>query len=240
MSNWSLPNLLAQLHKDVEGRLQTARQAIAHPTSKGDASEAVWLDLLKTYLPARYSVEKAHVVDSNGAFSEQIDLVVFDRQYSPLIFRFEGEMVIPAEGVYAVFEAKQSINAARVGYAQDKVRGVRQLHRTSLPIPHAGGTYPPRDPPHIFGGILTLDSEWTPALGEALLTALRSASAESRLDLGCVASHGTFAALEDDYSIDLKAKAATRFLLDLMARLQSSATAPMLDISAYARWLDKE
>ena len=69
-------------------------------------SEAVWLELLNSYLPTRYQAAKAVVVDSEGAFSDQIDVVVFDRQYSPFIFRFEGQTVIPAESVYAVFEAK--------------------------------------------------------------------------------------------------------------------------------------
>ena len=44
-------------------------------------------------------------------FSEQIDVVVFDRQYSPFIFNYEGQTIIPAESVYAVFEAKQTVNA---------------------------------------------------------------------------------------------------------------------------------
>mgnify|MGYP001793163375 FL=1 len=78
----------------------------------------MWRELLETYLPRRYQVETAHIVDSNDVFSDQIDVVVFDRQYSPLMFHFEGQKVIPAESVYAVFESKQSINADLVAYAQ--------------------------------------------------------------------------------------------------------------------------
>jgi hypothetical protein len=33
-------------------------------------------------------------------------------------------------------------------------------------------------------------------------------------------------------------RAATRFLLNLIARLQASATVPMIDVGAYAAWLD--
>ena len=51
------------------------------------------------------------MVDSEGAFSQQIDVVIFDRQYTPFIAHFEGQKVIPAESVYGVFEAKQLINA---------------------------------------------------------------------------------------------------------------------------------
>ena len=144
MTAWSLPQLLAGLHDDIEQRLATARKSFGHPGTKGDASERVWLQLLQTYLPGRYQAETAHVVDSRGAFSDQIDVVVFDRQYSPFIFNFEGQIIIPAESVYAAFEAKQAINAAQVEYAQGKVASVRRLHRTSLPIPHAGGTYDPK------------------------------------------------------------------------------------------------
>ena len=144
MSSWSLPVLLASLHDDIQHRLQTTRKSFGHPDAKGDASEAVWLELLKTYLPERYRADKAYVVDSKGAFSDQIDVVVYDRQYSPFIFHYQGETIVPAESVYAIFEAKQTINANYVTYARKKVASVRTLHRTSLPIPHAGGTYPPK------------------------------------------------------------------------------------------------
>ena len=69
MSTWSLSTLLAGLHLDIERRLATARQTLAHPGAKGDASEHVWLELLQTYLPRRYHAETAHVVDSKGVFT---------------------------------------------------------------------------------------------------------------------------------------------------------------------------
>ena len=127
MTAWSPPTLLAGLHDEIERRLATARAAFGHPGVKGDASEHVWLELLQTYLPLRYRAEKAHVVDSNGDFSEQIDVVIFDRQYSPFIFTYEGQLIVPAESVYAAFEAKQTIDASAwpgsAGLLSDWARG---------------------------------------------------------------------------------------------------------------------
>jgi hypothetical protein len=161
-----------------------------------------------------------------------------DRQYSPFIFNFEGRTIIPAESVYGAFEAKQSINAEQVNYAQKKIASVRRLHRTSLPIPHAGGTYPAKPPAHILGGLLTFESEWTPPLGQALTEALGKGVPDERLDLGCVAAHGMFGCDEKQcYTITPQGKPATVFLFELIARLQSTATVPMIDIRAYARWL---
>jgi len=192
MTDWSLSILLGDLYDDIERRLATARRAFAHPGTKGDASEGVWLELLDIYLPNRYQAIKGHVVDSNGKFSEQIDVLVFDRQYSPFIFRFQGQTIIPAESVYAAFEAKQSISAAEVEYAQKKIATVRHLHRTSLPIPTAMGTLAPKPLHRIVGGLLTFESGWQPPLGKPLMDALTVSDESLRLDLGCVAAHGVF------------------------------------------------
>jgi hypothetical protein len=41
------------------------------------------------------------------------------------------------------------------------------------------------------------------------------------------------------YTVIPQGKPATAFLFELIARLQSSATVPMIDIRAYAKWLAK-
>lgn len=241
MSKWSLEQLLASLHDDIQRKLETVRKSFGHPSTKGDASETVWLELLQTYLPRRYQAATAHVVDSKGVFSEQIDVVVFDRQYSPFIFHYQGETIIPAESVYAVFEAKQAINAENVAYAKNKVASVRQLTRTSLPIPYAKGTYPPKPLIPILGGILTFESDWKPSLGDAVLDALGDGQSDDHLDLGCVAAHGYFSFHQQDnrYEIHYGGKPATAFLFMLISQLQFSGTVPMIDVQAYAEWLSK-
>ena len=146
--------------------------------------------------------------------------------------------MIPAESVYAAFEAKQTVNAGLVEYTQRKVASVRRLHRTSLPVPHVGGISGPKPLPHILGGLLAFESDWNPALGKPLADALSHTDRIGRLDLGCVAAHGIFASDDSDgYVFSQGSKPATAFLLELIARLQAVATVPMIDIRAYTRWL---
>lgn len=239
MTDWSLSQLLAGLHDDIQQRLETVRKTFGHPVAKGDASETVWLELFNKYLPERYCARTAHVVDSKGSFSDQIDVVVFDRQYSPFIFDYEGQIIIPAESVYAVFEAKQSANADQVSYAQKKVASVRKLHRTSLPIPHAGGTYPPKPLIPIYGGLLSFESDWNPPLGNSLRNSLSNGQTDGRLDFGCIAASGCFFfdVHEDSYRFIDGGKPATTFLFKLISQLQFSGTVPMIDVQAYSRWL---
>jgi hypothetical protein len=239
VTEWSLPQLLAGVHDDIQRRLETCRKTFGHPGAKGDASEKVWLELLQTYLPKRYHADTAHIVDCKGMFSEQIDIVVFDRQYSPFVFNYEGQIIVPAESVYAVFEAKQAVNAGYVKYARKKIASVRRLHRTSLPIPYAKDIYPPKPLIHIYGGIVTFESDWSPPLDQPLLEALRTEEDDERLDLGCIAAHGYFSREQQTglYKINQGRKPATAFLFKLISLLQQSATVPMIDVQAYAQWL---
>jgi hypothetical protein len=241
MSEWSLSQLLASLHDDIQQRLATVRNTFNHPGTKGDASENVWISMFDRYLPKRYQAAKAHVVDSKGNFSQQIDVVIFDRQYSPFIFDYEGQTIVPAESVYAVFEAKQIADAHLVEYAQQKAASVRRLYRTSLPIPYAKGVYPAKPLIPILGGLLTFESDWRPALGTPFERALRANVSEGRLDIGCVASHGHFFYDQQTAGFTFvdESKPATAFLFKLISQLQFSGTVPMIDIEAYGEWLTK-
>jgi len=237
MTDWNLSSLLQGLHDDIHKRLDIARTTMGDMVAKGDTSETIWLKLFQEYLPLRYRSEKAFVVDSRGNFSQQMDIVIFDRQYSPFIFKYEDQLIVPAESIYAVFEAKQTVNKGFIEYALDKVQSVRKLYRTSLPIPHAGGTYAAKPPIDIVGGILCYESDWKPALGEPLKNVLNTNS--GGLDCGCVAAHGNFFYNKDQkqYEYEISGKPATSFLFKLISQLQYSGTVPMIDITAYAKWI---
>lgn len=237
MTNWNLTTLLEGLHDDIHQRLEMARKTMGDMVAKGDASENIWLKLFQEYLPKRYQTERAFVVDSYGNFSQQMDIVIFDRQYSPFIFKYEEKLIVPAESVYAVFEAKQTVNKGFIEYAQGKVESVRKLHRTSLPIPHAGGTYPAKPPIDIIGGILCFESDWNPGLGDPLKNVMETN--KHGLDCGCVAAHGHFFFDKDqkEYVYQNSGKPATIFLFKLISQLQFSGTVPMIDIMAYSKWI---
>ena len=57
-----------------------------------------------------------------------------------------AEGLVPAEAVYAVFEAKQVLNAENIKAAHEKAASVRKLTQTSAPIINAGVQQPGRPP----------------------------------------------------------------------------------------------
>ncbi|AJQ93190.1 DUF6602 domain-containing protein [Gynuella sunshinyii] len=242
MSDWKLSQLLESLHGDIQHRLKTVRQTIEHPTMKGDGSENVWIGLLNNYLPERYRSSRAFVVDSNGEFSEQMDVVIYDRQYSPLVFHYEEQLIIPAESVYAVFEVKQTFDKGHIDAAHKKVASVRKLYRTSMDIVHAGGISKSRTPFSIIGGILALEcdlKELETTLKGYLMGADRNDESKW-LTSGCAANRCFFYHDKEHHDIKISQhpKATTAFLFQLLSQLQSCGTVPMLDIHAYGKWLE--
>jgi uncharacterized protein DUF6602 len=182
----TVKKLLMKQQKALLTELDTNSEVHDHPTDLGDATELDWEAALRNFLPARYQLAKAKVLDARDQVSEQLDLVIFDRQYCPLWLPGEGKSeYIPAESVYAAFEIKQDLSKKHMEAASKKVASVRTLHRTSAPIVHAGGRIDNTKTPFpIIGGILASRSDWkSPPLGEALRRpsemSLRSANSTS-------------------------------------------------------------
>lgn len=219
-----------------------------HGPTKGDDAELNWLHMLREMLPKRYGVSKAFVVDSTGHRSEQIDVVIHDRHFSPLLFDVGGAKFIPAESVYAAFEAKQEMDKAKLEYGAKKIESVRRLLRTSVEVPHAGGKYDPVTPRRIIGGFLARRSGWTPPFGEPFEKCLRALDdwggdgAEFGMDIGCAVRDGGFAVTRDksnprDMTIERSEAdvALISFVMRLMQLLQTVGSAPAIDYDAYLR-----
>ncbi len=208
-----------------------------HGTTIGDDTEANWVRVLQEFLPARYGVAKGIVMDSCGARSEQIDVIIYDPQYSPLLARAaSGDLFIPAEAVYAVFEVKQEMNRPFMDYAGSKIASVRRLHRTSVAIQHAGGVYDPKEPIPILGGLLTTRNGWADPQGQAPIASILALEGERRVDLGCALQGGSFRRTGDPTQPLQHSDAETTliyFLLSAFERLQAVGTVAAVDMAAY-------
>jgi hypothetical protein len=239
-----LHSLFGNLQKQMIAQLTANREIIIHPGTKGDATELCWIQMLEQYLPRRYSVAKAFVLDSEGKLSDQIDIVIFDRQYSPFLFNQNNALYVPAESVYAVIEVKQDIDRDVIKYAGEKIASVRRLKRTSASIPHAGGIYPAKTNFEILGGILALGCDWNPPFGNGFQDAIKELGSDKRIQLGCALQHASFNITytgnhESGIELCEKDNSLIFFFLRLLARLQELATVPAMDIAEYAKSLEQ-
>tara|TARA_R110002111_G_scaffold177181_1_gene243215 strand:+ start:19454 stop:20197 length:744 start_codon:yes stop_codon:yes gene_type:complete len=239
---------LAALFKSRQKATQAAqelnREFAVHQGTKGEATETSWIHLLQEYLPNRYAIERAMVVDSNGEVSEQIDIVIFDRQYTPFVINYESLVYIPAESVYAVFEVKQDISKEHIEYTSKKLKSVRRLKRTSALITDHTGRTIKKELFEIPSGILTLSSTWNPGLGDSFEEAIRNSWLEQhgQIHLGCVLSEGGFRVVNenDELTIEKSDSEASLmyFLMSLFKTLQPLGTVPAVDMNEYLKWIE--
>lgn len=195
--NIPLRELFSGLQNQMTAQLNTNRKYITHSGSKGDALENAWIDWLRKYLPNRYSVDKAIVIDSNGDTSDQIDIVIYDNWFTPFIFSQNGFHYIPAEGVYAVFEVKPDIadfskKMTNIEYAGRKIESVRKLKRTTTDIISVGKLQEPRGLTKIVGGILASTKSGEIKNNDTLEKHLKAQTNLRSLDFGCIADYGSF------------------------------------------------
>jgi hypothetical protein len=197
-NNIPLKELFSGLQNQMIAQLNTNRSNITHQGSKGDALENAWIEWLQKYLPNRYSVDKAIVIDSNGDTSHQIDIVIYDNWFTPFIFSQNGFHYIPAEGVYAVFEVKPDIQGhveekTFIEYAADKIESVRKLNRTSTDMINSGRKFPPRPLTKIVGGILASTNTFSHNNdNKTIKSHLSKQVGLKSIDIGCMADYGCF------------------------------------------------
>lgn len=220
-------------------QLELSKVSIAHGGVKGAVNEEHFIATLREYLPYRYQVSSAIVLDSGGNSSDQIDVVVFDQQYTPTLLDQRNHRFIPAEAVYAVFEVKPTINRRYLNYAADKAASVRQLNRTSVAIHHAGGIFPAKPLFRIVAGIVGIENDWEGGFGPAFLRTYQGLVNNRFLDCGLAVSGHCF----DNYGRASSPKifsgkgSLAYFLFRFLEQLQNLGTVPAIDWAQYARSL---
>jgi len=260
-----IKDLFSGLQNQMVAQLNTNREFILHPGSKGDSLENVWIEWLKKYLPNRYCVDKAIIIDSKGNLSNQIDLVIYDQQYTPFVLNQNGIHYIPAEGVYAVFEVKPDFKGNIDGhnfieYTGIKIESVRKLKRTTVGIINAGKEVEARPLTKILGGILASTNSYSNSNNNTIISHVKNLKGLQTIEIGCAVDYGSFFVnykgeenltnkkfeerifnyykdrVFDNVTFSAKENSLVTFFLQLTRYLQQSiGTVAAIDLNAYAQ-----
>jgi hypothetical protein len=112
---------------------------------------------------------------------------------------------------------------------------MRKLKRTSVPIPHAGGEFPPKSLFPIVSGIVAADTEWTDGLGgEPFSTNLKALADTRALNCGLALSDRSFDTFDGFVTLSPRDHSLAFFVFRLLQRLQSLGTVPAIDWNRYA------
>ncbi len=100
---------------------------LEHKGEKGAELETLIKNILRGFLPARFSLGKGFVFDSEGNKSKQCDIIIYDNHQNPKILSLEQNGLFPVELVYGVVEVKGYFGKKEIKDSIDKIKSVKNL-----------------------------------------------------------------------------------------------------------------
>lgn len=98
--------------------------AYGHPGGIGDMREEVFRDFLDRFLPPRWGMKKARIIDSRGGVTPEMDIVVYREDWAVRFLVSNDPSLLPVESVLHVIEFKSSLKS---GGLEQVRRSLRQL-----------------------------------------------------------------------------------------------------------------
>jgi hypothetical protein len=121
-----LRDLFVQVSAKLQADFHIATGA-SHMSVRGEVREGALTAFLGEYLPKRYSLGTGQVIASDGRFSKQCDIIIYDPIDGPRLPLGDRQALYPIEAVYGVIEVKSTLSAdeLRNGYAN--IQSVKEL-----------------------------------------------------------------------------------------------------------------
>lgn len=78
-----------------------------HDLTAGTYREEIWADFFRRIVPKKFNIARSvFIIDSNENISKEVDIAIYDEQYTPYIFNYGLIKFIPIEAVAAVVQCK--------------------------------------------------------------------------------------------------------------------------------------
>lgn len=88
---------------------------VEHDVTTGTNREELWVDFFRRIIPKKFNIARSvFIIDSNAKCSREVDIAIYDEQYTPYIFNYGNIKFVPIEAVAAVIQCKSKKLKAKV------------------------------------------------------------------------------------------------------------------------------
>lgn len=101
---------------------------IEHHGEKGSAREEKIKELLEKYLPRKYSLTNGTVINAKDKQSKQVDIIIHDNLFTPILEDFQSSKVIPIESLYGMIEVKSTLSKVELNKCIKNIKSVKELN----------------------------------------------------------------------------------------------------------------
>jgi hypothetical protein len=128
------------------------KKRLIHPGEFGTHRESICKDYLRTIIPTRLDIGSGFILTDKGDISTQVDLIIYDRNNTPLIENSEKQRFYPVETVAGIVEVKSDLSKSDFKIALNKLANNKRLkERMSNPTKikrDAQGQFDPTNYPY--------------------------------------------------------------------------------------------
>ncbi len=125
----SFREMFVELSENMTAEYDRLLSHIPQSQQRGEAREGVLREFLMQYLPERFGVGTGFVFDPSGNVSNQVDVIIYDREFAPKI-ALGGKSIYPVECVVGAGEIKSDIDSTgTLKNAIGNIRSVKSLRR---------------------------------------------------------------------------------------------------------------
>lgn len=112
------------------------QRKLIHPGEFGVYREFICRDFLRTIIPMRLDLGNGFIITDRGNVSNQIDIIIYDKNNTPLIENSEHQRFFPVETVVGLVEVKSDLSKNEFKVALNKLAMNKKLkEEMSNPTP---------------------------------------------------------------------------------------------------------
>ncbi|TFC71614.1 DUF6602 domain-containing protein [Cryobacterium sp. TMT2-4] len=110
-------------------------QLVVHQGVKGTENESSLARIVQNLVPTRYGVGSGLLIDAEGNFSKQMDLVIYEQGDEPALLAQTNQVLFPVENVRLCIEVKTGLGKRQIEDAREKKASIDALKSFSGKLP---------------------------------------------------------------------------------------------------------
>lgn len=131
-----IPKYFLEASKELLSKSDGIRAAFArHRPSAGSNREDLVSEFMKNYIPSLFGIGTGLIVSASGQFSNEADILVFDKQHNAPLFPAYGKNIWMAEAVYSLIEVKTYLGPSELKDCLSKCIRFKKLPREFADTP---------------------------------------------------------------------------------------------------------
>lgn len=129
----NLENVFRAINKKMILDFQEISSEIEHRGSKGKVREIeIVYEYLSKYVPGNIGIANGEIISTNDQVSNEIDIILFEKNSTPYLLKKEGYQIFPIECVYSVIEVKSFLDKSQIEDSFKKILKVKNMPKLSF------------------------------------------------------------------------------------------------------------